>query len=212
MTDTTIVEGFTPFLLVLSLFTFVALLAQVVLTIVERTPTFWYVSTPLTGLLFGCTMTRQPLETPLSRLLCKYAVIVYLPLYVVASHYVGVLLNFAVAFLVSPLIFTPLFVLHEFKLLRYDIHDLTWQLNRMSLYAMLRGVSAALVSVGMPPSIDPLFVFLLGHVETAGMYVLTIQAYAFPSNSFLFWEYALVKSTIFLWLPALEELCIRSIV
>ena len=100
---------------------------------------------------------------------------------------------------------------HARSLVNYDANG-TFGVNSSIIYALLRLVSRLVVRrTTAGPWFTLLFPFLMSSLETMAMYLSgDNRYYAFPSHSRTFVAYALLKATLFLVLPRVEDLLTRE--
>ena len=191
------------------LFGAVVVCSQLICVFLDVKVPIWILSISISTLLLVYALRCDNVSSvsfPLSR----YVFYVYFPMQIVIFHYLGILYNSAIAFLISPLIFPFIFVLNEHKMVKYDISKPTWILSRMNFYAFLRGVSAYLVTLGMHTEFDKIFVFCIGTLETLLMYTFSNQSYSFSVTSSTFLAYAVIKSSVLLSMPEIESYILQS--
>ena len=90
-------------------------------------------------------------------------------------------------------------------MVNYNLDSLQHTLSSMTLYSIIRGFSAYFVNIGMPISVSRILPFLLANTETIFMIIAKSEAYTFKTRSLLFVFYAILKSSMFLFLPFLED-------
>ena len=129
---------------------------------------------------------------------------------VAASALGGSLLRYLLAYATCPLIFTFIAALESTDSVEYDTGHMLWPLHRMNLYATLR-VGASL----LPEEVDRLALVLVAATETLGMLVHGRLGgsfgYRFSTSSLDFVHYAVVKTSVFLFLPLLERLLAQTL-
>ena len=113
------------------------------------------------------------------------------------------------AFFSVPLILFPLDLLHQYAKVNYETQSVGFVVSRSAFYAVFRAVCALLRS-HIPLAADRLIVVAAATLETIFMVAVSSKSYAFSTRSRAFVSYALVKTSVFLWLPWFEELLIRT--
>ena len=118
--------------------------------------------------------------------------------------YLGVLLEFVVAFAVSPAILFWIDVADRRGIVRYDVSRIHFTVSRQSTYAVLRALSRlCVVRFDLPVNSLSLVPFALSSLETIGMIFLTKKSYEFR-NQLDFARYASLKASIFIITPIIE--------
>lgn len=99
---------------------------------------------------------------------------------------------------------------HARSLVNYNA-GVGFSVNSAATYALLRLVSRLVVRrTAAGPWLALLFPFLMSSLETSAMYLSgDNRYYAFPSHSRTFAAYALLKASLFLALPRVEDLLAR---
>lgn len=156
-------------------------------------------------IVFALAMRNYPASFTSRELLDKYSLYLHYSAFAIVFCKLGVIKNYLVAFFASPFLFPFVLILNEYGLVNYSLKEVTWMVERMHFYATLRSISALLVTFGMPFVASSLVPFVVGALETIWMFNSSFQSYKFSNRSFMFFQYATVKSAVLLALPKLEE-------
>ena len=182
-------------------------IAVYIILLLQKYITLWYL--PISFSLLGYVVFLYPFH---HKDISKIPLwIIYSPCVVVLFSYLKVLITFFVAVWMSTFILATLIPLKEKNMINYNFDSIHHTISSINIYGIIRGFSAYFVKLGLSNNISVLIPFFIANIETLGMFILNSHAYSFSVRSFMFVQYAILKSSIFLALPIVEQFIIHII-
>lgn len=135
-------------------------------------------------------------------------IVVYNPVVLALSVHLNVAIDLFVAYWFSMWLLIALIPLLRNDMVKYELDTMKHSLSSMSLYSIIRALSAYFVTLGLPLSVSDIIPFFIANVETLYMCLTCNQSYTFGARSTLFFHYAIFKAAFFLALPQFEKFTI----
>lgn len=137
--------------------------------------------------------------------------VLYNPLALALAMYLRVALELFVAFWFSMWLLVCLIPLLRNDMVNYGLDTLRHTISSMSLYSIIRSLSAYFVTLGLPLSVSNVIPFVIASLESFGMFLMKNESYTFSTRSKLFLHYVVLKAAVFLALPHLENYVLMEV-
>tara|TARA_B110000046_G_scaffold184516_1_gene223203 strand:- start:2319 stop:2930 length:612 start_codon:yes stop_codon:yes gene_type:complete len=165
---------------------------------------FWPGALACAGLSYGLALPRGPWRDLWGS--GVEAVLVTVPL----AWWARTLDVYALAYVSTAFVLWWIDVAFARGVVTYGPHVRGFVVTRSVLYASLRATSAACVRhAGLAPRVARLVPLLVSSLETGGMVAVGHASYTFGAHTSTFAVYALLKASLFVALPLVEEALLR---